>query len=157
MKLFFYGTLRKGGMFSRDLPEDRKITLCQLKGIKMYMLGQYPGVQITNDEEDYVVGEVVDFEGVLSNDEWERLLERMDLIEGVNFGLFKRSMIEMPHGEVIIYLITDKTLGLFKKAYNRDPAVLNDWAAVDPDVADMVETLNKEKDNVTVRTTEQKD
>ena len=157
MKLFFYGTLRKGGIFSMGLPKDRKITLCQIQGIRMYMLGQYPGVQVTDNEEDYVVGEMVDFDGIISNDEWERLLERMDCIEGVDFGLFERSVIETPYGEVIIYLVTNKTLGLFKKAYDKYPAVLNDWAAVDPDVADMVETLNKEKDNVTVRTTEQKD
>jgi len=161
MKVFFYGTLRKGGIFSRSLPEDRKITLCQLKGIRMYMLGQFPGVQVTNDKKDFVVGEVVDFEGILSQEEWDAMITNMDRIENTANGLFERSMIETPHGEAIIYLVTDDTLKVFgedfKKYRDKDLEILTDWASVDPMIADMVPTLNKEKDNVTIRTAGQKD
>ena len=157
MKLFVYGTLRKGGDFSQYLPEGRKITLCQLEGVLMYNLGYYPGCIITGKKEDVVVGEVNDFEGLLSQEEWENLIGIMDRIEGVANGLFDRSTTETPYGEAIIYTISDKTLKRVTDDKDFELQVLTDWAEVNMDVADMVPTLNKEKDNVTFRAKEQKE
>lgn len=157
MKLFFYGTLRKGGIFAERLPKGRKIQLCQINGLRMYRLRQYPGAQATGDKDDFVIGEVVDFRGIFSRDEWKDFIGRMDNIEGTTYNLFERSTIETPYGEAIIYLVTTKALENFKKVYGEDPNVLTDWASIDPGVADMVKTLDKEKDDVTIRAAEQED
>jgi gamma-glutamylcyclotransferase (GGCT)/AIG2-like uncharacterized protein YtfP len=160
MKIFFYGTLRKGGHFSRGLPKDRKIHLCQLEGVRVYKLGWFPGATITGEKEDYIVGEVNDFEGVVSQEEWDAMVANWDRIEGVSAGLFERKTIETPHGEAIIYTASDETLesaaDQVKRRGGKGLEIVNDWAEVDRDVAEGVKTL-KEKNNVTVRTAEQKD
>jgi len=157
MKLFVYGTLRKGGDFAQYLPDGREIKLCQLEGVRMYDLGYYPGCTITGKKEDVVVGEVNIFDDILFQEEWENLLARMDKIEGVVNGLFDRSTIETPYGEAVIYTVSDKTMKRVTNDKTFELQVLTDWAEVNKDVADMVPTLNKEKDNVTLRTKEQKE
>lgn len=126
----------------------------------MYKLGWFPGCEITGKKEDVVIGEVNDFEGILNQAEWDSMIAKMDRIESVSRNLFNRTTIETPYGEAVIYLASSGTL---KRANDhrqsecgKDLEIVTDWATIDEDVAKMVPTLNKEKNNVAVRTAEQK-
>jgi len=161
MKLFVYGTLRKGGHFARALPEGRKIRLCEVTGLRIYNLGQYPAIIATGDPKDKAMGEVQDYKGVLTKKEEKELLKKLDAIENVASGLYERRTISTPYGKAIIYVANRKVWFddfLKKRESEGYPlTMITDWASVDPGVAAKLPTLKEEKSHVALRAAEQKD
>jgi len=141
-KIFVYGTLRTGGYFSNSLVEAANKHLCKVVGVEMYNLNAYPGVIITKNPYHYIEGEVIDYSN-LSNDEWESVLTTLDIIEGVDYNLFKRGFIETPYGKALIYLVDneswfDKQKALQEKRGFPFEKVI-DWADKDPNIQKRVE------------------
>jgi len=165
MKIFVYGTLRTGGEFSRFLPKERKSVICKMTGLRMYSLKQFPGAIKTNDPDDYVIGELQEYN--LPAKEEVELIELLDQIENIASGLFKRSSIPLPDGDkALIYEFS--MLEVWERELRKTgtrPEIIHDWATVDWRVARGVQDLEhsglkprvKEKNNVALRKAEQKD
>ena len=148
-KLVVYGTLRRGGHYGHVMPDKGYCEIHQLHDIKVYMTTSFfPGAAISDDKEDYVVAEVWDFEGYLSDDEWESLIWRLTGIECVgpnNDGLFRKETVDTPLGEAYIYLMNEEDLveGTLKKNQ-----VVRDWTEIDPNIGKNVQYV---KDTFGVR------
>ena len=80
-KVFVYGTLKKGGRLNGHLDNSKFIEEKTLTGFKMYNVGWFPGIIVTNNNEDVIHGEVYE----VSPD----TLNRLDMVEGVPH-LYKR-------------------------------------------------------------------
>ena len=97
MKVFVYGTLKRGGYFHSVLADQLFVaTATTVKRFRLFSLGNYPGMIEANDEtEGYgVQGEV-----------WEvnaGCLRKLDELEEVDKGEYKRSKIGLlpPHSEL---------------------------------------------------------
>jgi len=136
-----------------------------MTGLRMYSLEQFPGAIKTNDPDDYVIGELQEY-NLTARKETE-LIELLDQIEGVESGLFKRSSIQLPNGdEVLIYEFS--MLEVWKRELRKAgtyPKIVHDWATIDHLVARGVQDLGysglklrvKGKDNIALRRAEQKD
>ena len=131
--IFVYGTLRTNGMFAFHMPPDSKMILTELHGVQMYDLGTYPGLVRTDNRDDYVVGEIHDC-SYLPDHEWNDLIFRLDLVENIKGGLFKRETIDTSYGDAIIYVVNRKEW--FDEVHHRSPFTMyHDWAELDPLVA----------------------
>lgn len=139
-RLVVYGTLRRGGRFSGVMPDKGHCEVVELHGVRVYeTISFFPGAQITGNDEDYVVAEVWDFEDHLTDDEWKRLINRLDGIECIgrdNNGLFKRTTVETPLGEAVIYAMNDPSL--VEPTLEKD-RVINDWSEIAPEIGEHVE------------------
>jgi len=119
MKLVVYGTLRIGEALSHYLPKRKaKIELITLSGVALYNLGGCPGIKLASKENETVV-ELWDF--ALNKFQEEMLLIKLDIIEGVAFGLYERQEIDTPRGKAWIYTYCGCTKGLKKiKDWKKD-------------------------------------
>ena len=74
--VFVYGTLRKGddNDITRLSPPPRYVGKSQISGL-MYHLGAYPGVVLTGDASQPIIGEVYAIEPAL-----ERVLDEIEMI-----------------------------------------------------------------------------
>lgn len=97
----------------------------------------YPGAVVTDNKNDYIVGDVLDFSNVPDN-QWERLLTNLDMVEGVDFCLFKRDQVKTPIGLAWIYLFNHKQmLNDFERMYKKKKKplpIIHNWAEIDPSV-----------------------
>ena len=143
-RLVVYGTLRRGGNFAKAKPDKGYCEIHELHGVKVYMTTSFfPGAAISDDEKDYVVAEIWDFEGYLSDDEWERLVWRLDGIECIgrdNNGLFRRTTVDTPLGEACIYLMNAKDL---VESTIKKNQVVRDWTEIDPRIGKNVDYVRK--------------
>ena len=122
--LAVYGTFREGYQLSGYLREMRKlgeIETLDLPGLKMFVMGEAPGIKITNDPRDKAVIELIGVD--LDDDVWRDALRELDIVEGVSQGLYERSYIDTPRGEAVIYTWTDKV--------PESAAHITDWAEWD--------------------------
>lgn len=89
-RIFVYGTLRTDiGHGDRYHPDD--VTPAKIPG-KMLHLGHFPGVvPVDADKEASVRGQILHFES-LSDEEWMKLVGRMDAYEGTPH-LFRRDKV----------------------------------------------------------------
>lgn len=112
-KFFMYGTLKVGGRYSHGFNELRKsVEKAKIKGEIYSIGGSFPG--LTLDGKGEVHGEVHEY------NEFEKVLGRMDRIEGYNeereeSSLYKRKIIKATTdtGEVIdaiVYVMGDRLL-----------------------------------------------
>lgn len=104
LRLLVYGTLRRGQFRHEVLPTEKgKMELTTLGGYTMVALPYgFPGVYETSDPADKVVVELWEFD--LSKKEREKLIARLDAIEGVDQGMYNREVLEMPDGtEAFLY------------------------------------------------------
>jgi len=94
MKIFCYGTLKKGHLRSRNLSEQQFLgEVKTLPKYKLYRLGAYPG--LVQEGNSAVKGELYEVD--------DNCLEMLDYIEG-HPDLFKREIIEIVgHEEVMAY------------------------------------------------------
>lgn len=133
-RLVVYGTLRTGGYFSPAMPKEGKVEVHKINGVRVYETTSFfPGAHITGDQNDYVVAEVWDYSGHLSNEEWEQLILNLDRIEGVNRkdpdkGLFRCEEVDTPLGRAFIYVMNHPSL--VEPTMNKN-VVVNDWAEID--------------------------
>jgi len=81
--VFVYGTLRWGqGNWKWALKDKAKfLGFAHTKG-KMYHLGGFPGVRLSDDPEDLVWGEVYEVD--------DATLKTLDRLEGVDHGFYNR-------------------------------------------------------------------
>lgn len=77
---FVYGTLKRGGRFdSPEFQEARKLEIpVALPGARLYDLGSFPTIRLTDDHNEIVYGEIHGYE----DDTWDWVSRRMDMIEG---------------------------------------------------------------------------
>ena len=100
VRIFVYGTLRKGECRNYLLEDSQFIGYARAKGYLLYNIGSYPGMVEGGGE---VVGEVYEIP--------ESLLEKLDWVEGVP-DLFRRELIE-------VTLETGQTISAYAYIYNR--------------------------------------
>lgn len=92
--LFVYGTLMGNGMhrvLNGAVPKStvNKVTDAYIEGFNIYDLVGFPGVTVSNDVQRRVYGEVWNVHpGVLP-----KVLERLDVYEGVSNGLYSRTNV----------------------------------------------------------------
>jgi gamma-glutamylcyclotransferase (GGCT)/AIG2-like uncharacterized protein YtfP len=108
MRLVVYGTLRKGESLSHALPKGGKYETLKLSGLQLYVLGGCPGAKL-GVKEDKAVVELWEFN--LTKKAEKKLLHRLDLMEGVYFGLYERNYIDTPKGKALIYTICGSIKG----------------------------------------------
>jgi gamma-glutamylcyclotransferase (GGCT)/AIG2-like uncharacterized protein YtfP len=88
MKLFVYGTLKKGYGNHPVLDGAKFIGNCRMWNAEMYTLGGYPGLKKTDKLEDCVDGELYEID--------DAILKRCDLLEGhPKFYLRKQGQVQM--------------------------------------------------------------
>ena len=118
IKLFVYGTLKSGGhFFYNGSLEANRIAIdkeCTIKG-KLYDLGWFPTIELTDNEEDVVHGEVHTFKNP------GLVLKVMDQIEGYNGddknSLFARctTTVQLKNGDTLkniyVYELVNKMPG----------------------------------------------
>ena len=86
--LFVYGTLKRGCSNHAYLADQTYVGDARtLPGYQLYDLGGYPGIVIEADDRDGVIGEVWSV-----NDAG---LQRLDRLEGVHEGLYRRERIPL--------------------------------------------------------------
>jgi gamma-glutamylcyclotransferase (GGCT)/AIG2-like uncharacterized protein YtfP len=100
VRIFVYGTLRKGECRNYLLEDYRFLGYAKAKGFLLYNIGAFPGMIEGGGE---VVGEVYEIH--------ESLLEKLDLVEGVP-DLFCRELIE-------VTLENGQTISAYAYIYNR--------------------------------------
>jgi len=92
--VFVYGTLKRGGSRHYVVKGSHFCGLAMtLPGFRMYDLGEYPGLV------ESAGGGAIEGELYLVS---EACLERMDVVEGVAFGLYdrRRILLQAPHTDV---------------------------------------------------------
>lgn len=74
MKLFVYGTLKKGYANHHVLDGAKFVCNASMPNAVLYSLGGFPGLQTTENSNDVVTGEVYEID--------EAILKRCDRLEG---------------------------------------------------------------------------
>ena len=108
MRLVVYGTLRRGGALSYALPRGGKFETIKLSGLKLYVLGGCPGAKLGSTKDKAIV-DIWEFN--CSKRTEAMLLRKLDIMEGVHYGLYKRSYINTPRGRSLVYTICEDMTG----------------------------------------------
>ena len=119
-----YGTFRKGFPLENYLKHMRATgssEKVEVQGVQMFVFGQAPGAVITGNPNDNIVVELI--EGDVSLDEWDAILTILDIVEGVDHGLYKRESIDTHKGKAILYTWSGELPD--------DPVRITDWAEWD--------------------------
>jgi len=123
MKVFVYGTLKRGGTLHDNISRFEPVSIepATIKGATMYDLGSYPAI-VFNDPHNVIPGEVVTFEGN------EGLaLHRLDMVEGYP-GLYDRKItLTSLDTFAWVYHMTEPPTGL---------RVIPEWEICDHDFED---------------------
>jgi gamma-glutamylaminecyclotransferase len=106
--VFVYGTLKRGGS---NHPAIAGQTFCgnarTANGFRLFSLGEYPGMVVDPNDRDGVSGEVWSVD--------EACLARLDALEGVDQGLYRREPVALqpPFAgrEVLTYIYAQNTIG----------------------------------------------
>ncbi len=116
MKLFVYGTLMSYSWTMENLLGNlyknmKFVTLDHLSGSVLYTNGGYPCLKVTANPEDRVGGEVWEI-----TDKQEDILAILDRYEGVDFGLYQRSDLEVTEKDTLVsaYIYGGSVEGLMK-------------------------------------------
>ena len=82
MKVIVYGTLKKGGRLHSYMRDSKFLMDVAVKGFKMYdSKSGFPFIE-EGDEDDHIWGEKYEID--------EGTLRTLDIVEGIDEGLFKR-------------------------------------------------------------------
>lgn len=110
-KVFVYGTLKEGGHFAQEFNSVRKSSEpAEIQGTMFSVNGMYPAVILEGNT--VIHGEIHEFEN------FERILPRLDMIEGYNelsdppLNLYNRSIIT-------ITTLSGKTVEAWIYTFNR--------------------------------------
>lgn len=88
MKLFVYGTLKRGGSNHACLAgQDFLGEACSAPGYTLYSFGTYPGMVADPTDRHGVIGEVWSVD--------EKTLAQLDTLEGLAEGLYTRGLIPL--------------------------------------------------------------
>jgi gamma-glutamylcyclotransferase (GGCT)/AIG2-like uncharacterized protein YtfP len=96
MKVFVYGTLKKGFYNDYVLEGSKFLGKVKLKvPFKMYDLGQFPALVLaTNEKQNTIEGEVYEID--------KETLKSLDALEGYPL-LYDRGLIKTKYGKSIVY------------------------------------------------------
>ncbi len=102
--LFVYGTLKKGECREQILASQNFLkNVSTAKRYTLFSVGSYPG--LVEGGETAIPGELWAVD--------DRCMERLDMIEGVSFGLFRRGKVALEGGGVATtYFYGQSTSGL---------------------------------------------
>jgi len=108
MKLFIYGTLKRGHSRAGALKEQRFLGEAQtVPKYRMVDCGDYPGL-VAADEGVSIAGELWEVD--------QACLDMLDELEGVSLNLFRRAAVELQppyrNEEVVVYFYQGNTVGL---------------------------------------------
>ena len=127
MKILVYGTLRQGQCRANVVDKLRQVGtsgLIGIEGLKMFDLGSFPGVVVTDNPKDVIVAELID--GDLPAIEEKALERELDYIEGVrqdkngnDVGLYKKVMWPTLKGTALIYIFNGPII--------RNHKAVTDW------------------------------
>lgn len=93
MNLLVYGTLRKRGKFSFLLPPPQFHKIIILRGFEMYDLKNKPASRVSNNKEDFIICEVLDY----NNSSYvtrKYILFVLSILESTFIKKYKRHLIE---------------------------------------------------------------
>jgi len=124
MYIAVYGTLREGESRFDIFEQFGKIKskkIVTLSGFKMFDLEEYPAAFETNNEDDKIVVELINFEPTDRRAE-RTFIETLDWIEGVHNGYYLRKYIEIDNHKVLIYVMNPVYFNQVSR-YN----VITDW------------------------------
>jgi gamma-glutamylcyclotransferase (GGCT)/AIG2-like uncharacterized protein YtfP len=107
MRLIVYGTLRQGEALSRFLPRDGKREVMEISGLQLYVVGECPGAKL--DTEGKITAELWELD--LNKRKEKLLLYKLDLLEDVSEGLYKRNYIDISKGRTLVYTICGSVKG----------------------------------------------
>lgn len=86
--IFVYGTLKRGGPNHHFLAGQEFLgQACTTPGFQLHDLGSYPGMVPRSDDRNGVTGEVWSVD--------EAALKRLDALEGLAEGLYRREVVPM--------------------------------------------------------------
>jgi len=108
MRLIVYGTLRKGEALAYIMPTNGKCEILELCGLQLYVVGDCPGAKLSSKKNKAIV-ELCEFD--LTRKSERRLLHNLDIMEGVDLGLYERSYIDTPKGKALVYTICGSIKG----------------------------------------------
>lgn len=133
MILVVYGNFRRGQPLHNYIAENRvmsnsfvtmTIKTTTLSGIRLHVLGQAPGAVLTHNRKDKAVVELLEIRGLTPQQKVE-LLRQLDIIEGVNSGLYERCIVRTPLGVGYIYIW--KNLARETAEGMRHRPIITDW------------------------------
>jgi gamma-glutamylcyclotransferase (GGCT)/AIG2-like uncharacterized protein YtfP len=106
--LFVYGTLKRGYLRAPALAGQRFVEVARTaERYRMFDCGEYPGL-VERDGGLSIVGELYEVDA--------ECLKRLDVIEEVDHGLYRRAAVELlaPHADVVAetYLYCRGTAGM---------------------------------------------
>lgn len=107
MKYFAYGTLKRG-YCNYPLLEyigAKFVGSGFITGYKMYDLGKYPTIIKSNNKDDIVYGEIFEVED----------FNRLDILEGVKWGLYERIILPVNGKECYVYVCGKENEKMFKR------------------------------------------
>ena len=112
MKLFVYGTLKRGGVLHQHLNGCEYYGVDKISGFSMYQLGWFPAVKNTEDENETIYGEVYEID--------KKVLKQIDRIEGKGV-LYERNKCKTRHGDCFIYVYKNEEKSLKTWNYPKVP------------------------------------
>ena len=98
MKIFVYGTLKKGGVLHSNLDGCTYHGIDRVPNFTMFKVGWFPAIKPTEDARECVYGEVYEIN--------KSTLSKLDEIEGKGV-LYERSTVNTRFGKCIIYVFSD--------------------------------------------------
>ena len=99
MKVFVYGTLKRGGVLHNSLKDCKYLGVDKIENFTMFELGWYPAVVPTLDSRESIYGEVYEID--------DKILSELDAIEGKG-TLYDRVKINTRFGVAMMYVYAKK-------------------------------------------------
>lgn len=98
MKVFVYGTLKRGGVLHNNLTafDSKYLGVDKINGYKMYEMGWFPAVKKVDDPRQFIYGEVYEIEFATFN--------KLDMVEG---DLFRKELCNTAYGQAYIYILNE--------------------------------------------------
>jgi len=98
-KLFVYGTLLKGEIRSNYLNDTKLLDSIEIPGEIYDTEKGYPAAAFCDNSNSVIAGELYDIGSM-----GERLMHKLDMVEGTNIDLFKRTVIEHNNSNIVTYI-----------------------------------------------------
>lgn len=95
MKVFVYGTLKRGGVLHNNLKRCKYLGVDKIPNFTMFKMGWFPAVIPTKDSRENVYGEVYEIN--------QSVLNQLDAIEGKGV-LYNRTKVVTKFGDAMIYV-----------------------------------------------------
>lgn len=95
MKVFVYGTLKRGGVLHSNIKHCKYLGVDKIHNFAMFKLGWFPAVVPTIDARECVYGEIYEVD--------KTVLDKLDAIEGKGV-LYNRTTVDTKYGDAMMYV-----------------------------------------------------